>query len=110
MPQSAELWVPEHFYSEVFGSIRFLHVVAGRLSLQRAETAIDRLTRWHLRQAGLGSLIRPAWSYRHNMSGADALYVALAEHLGAGLLTDDLRLANAPTFPTAVQVLQLPVP
>lgn len=106
---SSELWVPEHFYSEVFASIRYLHVVDGRLTLQRAESAIDRLTRWHLRQVGLGPLIRPAWIYRHNMSGADALYVALAEHLGASLLTDDLRLANAPTFPAAVPVLRLPV-
>lgn len=109
VPEAAELWVPEHFYSEVFASIRYLHIVAGKLTLQRAEAAIERLTRWHLRQVGLGPLIRPAWAYRHNMSGADALYVALAEHLGAGLLTDDLRLANAPTFPATVPVLRLSV-
>ena len=73
------------------------------------EAAIERLTRLHLRQVGLGPLIRPAWAYGHNMSRADALYVALAEHLGAGLLTDDLRLADAPTFPATVPVLRLSV-
>ncbi len=109
VPAAAELWVPEHFYSEVFASIRYLHVVAGKLTVQRAEAAIERLTRWHLRQVGLVSLIRPAWAYRHNKSGADGLYVALAEYLGASLLTDDLRLANAPTFPTTVAVLRLSV-
>ena len=107
VPPTAELWIPEHFYAEVFGSIRYLHVVANALSLQRAEAAIERLTRWHLRQVGLGPLITAAWAYRHNMSGADALYVALAEHLGASLLTDDLRLANSPTFPATVPVLRL---
>ena len=93
----------------MFASIRYLHVVAGKLTLQRAEAAIERFTRWHLRQVGLGPLIRPAWAYGHNMSRADALYVALAEHLGAGLLTDDLRLADAPTFPATVPVLRLSV-
>lgn len=107
VPADGELWVPEHFYSEVFASIRYLHVVAGKVTLHRAEVAIERLTRWHLRQVGLGPLIRPAWAYRHNISGADALYVALAEHLGASLLTDDLRLANSPTFPVAVPLLRL---
>ena len=36
VPEAAELWVPEHFYSEVFASIRYLHIVAGKLTLQRA--------------------------------------------------------------------------
>jgi predicted nucleic acid-binding protein len=37
---------------------------------------------------------------------ADATYVALAEHLGGPLLTDDRRLANTPGLP--VQMLRLP--
>jgi predicted nucleic acid-binding protein len=37
---------------------------------------------------------------------ADAVYVALAEHLGADLLSDDIRLANTPGLP--VRVLHLP--
>ena len=43
------------------------------------------------------------------MSAADAIYVALAEELGAALLTDDHRLIGAPTFPQSVKVLQLPL-
>ena len=35
-------------------------------------------------------------------------YVALAEQLGASLLTDDHRLVQAPTFPSHVSVLRLP--
>jgi hypothetical protein len=53
-------------------------------------------------------LVRAAWSYRHNLTAADALYVVLAEQLGASLLTDDHRLTRAATFPLHVTVLQLP--
>ncbi len=35
------------------------------------------------------------WGWRHNMSPYDASYVALAEGLGATLVTSDLRLAKA---------------
>jgi predicted nucleic acid-binding protein len=38
-------------------------------------------------------LIEAAWAYRHNMTAADAIHVALAEHLGADFLTDDHKLA-----------------
>ena len=64
---------------------------------------------WHLRHASVAPLVPAAWSYRHNLTAADALYVALAEQLGASLLTDDHRLAQAPTFPSHVTVLRLPV-
>lgn len=37
----------------------------------------------------------------------DATYVALAEHLTAKLLTDDHKLANAPTL--SVPLLRLPI-
>jgi len=43
------------------------------------------------------------------MTAADALYVVLAEHLGADFLTDDHHLAESPTFPRGVKVLPLKV-
>jgi predicted nucleic acid-binding protein len=43
------------------------------------------------------------------MSAADAVYVALAEQLGAHLLTDDHRLIRTPSFPASVPVLQHPL-
>ncbi len=42
------------------------------------------------------------------MTAADALYVALAEHLDAAFLTADHSLVDGPTFPQHVQVLRLP--
>ncbi len=109
LPGDAELWVPEHFYVEVLGVLRHQSVVTHIISPDRAELAIDRLRRWHLRQAAVAPLVLPAWSRRYNMSAADAAYVALAEQLGASLLTDDHRLIRTPSFPSGVTVLQLPL-
>ncbi len=36
---------------------------------------------------------------RHDLTVADALYVAVALHAGAVLATADMRLANAPNLP-----------
>ncbi len=33
---------------------------------------------------------------RHNLTIADALYVVVAQHLGAPVVTTDLRLARSP--------------
>lgn len=109
LPNDAELWVPEHFYVEVLGVLRHQSVIARTIGPDRAELAVDRLRRWHLRQAAVAPLVLAAWSRRYNMSAADAVYVALAEQLGATLLTDDHRLISAPTFPSGVAVLQLPL-
>jgi len=109
LPRDAELWVPEHFYVEVLGVLRHQAVIAKTLAATRAEQAVDRLRRWHLRQAAVAPLVADAWSRRHNMSVADAIYVALAEQLDAALLSDDRRLIGAPMFPTSVKVLQLPL-
>lgn len=109
LPSNAELWVPEHFYVEVLGVLRHQSIITNIIDAARADQAVDRLHRWHLRQAAVAPLILPAWSQRHNMSVADAIYVALADQLGAALLTDDHRLVGAPTFPSGVTVLQLPL-
>jgi len=106
--EDSELWVPEHFFVEVIGVLRHQSVVSRTLPPSRADSAIDRLERWKLRRAAVSPLLAPAWARRHNMSAADAVYVALAEQLDAALLTDDLRLAGGPTFPRAVPVLTLP--
>lgn len=109
LPSDAELWVPEHFYVEVLGVLRHQSIIARTISSDRADVAVDRLRRWHLRQAAVAPLVLSAWLRRHNMSAADAVYVALAERLGATFLTDDHRLVDAPTFPPHVAVLQLPL-
>ncbi|WP_245570400.1 type II toxin-antitoxin system VapC family toxin [Microbacterium luticocti] len=45
-----------------------------------------------------------AWELRDNLSSYDAGYVALAEHLGAPLITGDARLAHASGVRCPVEV------
>jgi predicted nucleic acid-binding protein len=99
--------VPEHFYSEVLGALRW-QLLGHELTESQASVAVSRLGSWHLRHSSVASLVQAAWTYRHNLTAADALYVALAEQLGASFLTDDHRLVQAPTFPSHVPVLRVP--
>lgn len=48
----------------------------------------------------LGSRV---WQLRQNLSGYDASYVAVAEHVGAPLITLDSRLARAPGLRCAIE-------
>ena len=107
LPTDAVGWVPEHFYVEVAGVVRHQAVVARTLTEEAAEMVLGRLDRWHLRRAQPGPLITAAWRFRHNMTMADAVYVALAAELGGALLTDDHRLVNSPGFPANVRALTL---
>jgi len=68
--------------------------------------AIDELMAWPLRISQVRGLFADAWRLRANVTFADAIYVALADHLDAELLSDDIRLANTPGLP--VRVLHLP--
>jgi predicted nucleic acid-binding protein len=48
-------------------------------------------------------LLPRIWQLRHNLTAYDAAYVALAEALGAQLLTCDARLAGAPGHTAIVE-------
>ncbi|HEY0510908.1 MAG TPA: type II toxin-antitoxin system VapC family toxin [Thermoanaerobaculia bacterium] len=50
-------------------------------------------------------LVRRIWSLRENLTAYDAAYVALAEILGATLLTCDSRILRAPGHSVHVEVL-----
>jgi predicted nucleic acid-binding protein len=99
--------VPEHFFVEVSTVLRRWEL-NGVLKGNEAAQALDRLRHWPLRRAEVAPLLDAAWSYRHNMTVADALYVVLADRLNASLLTDDRNLANSPTFPAHVRRLTIP--
>jgi predicted nucleic acid-binding protein len=61
---------------------------------------------WPLRIAQVRGLLLTRGGSAPTVTFADALYVALADHLGADLLCYDRRLTNAPGLP--VRVLRLP--
>jgi predicted nucleic acid-binding protein len=79
---------------EVFSLIRRDHL-AGALDETAAALAVDDLRSWPGERYGHRALLERAWDLRHAVRGWDAAYVALAEVLGATLLTLDGRLARA---------------
>ncbi len=106
LPADAVPWAPETFYLEVGAVLRRWDLNA-ILTPDQISQALQQLVAWPLRVAQVRSLFADAWRHRKSLTFADATYVALAEHLGAEVLTDDHKLANAPTMP--VPVLRLPI-
>lgn len=51
------------------------------------------------RQVAVKSLLVEAWTLRHDLTIADAVYVACIARLGGSLVTADRRLAHAPGLP-----------
>lgn len=59
-----------------------------------------------IRRVPHDGLLARCWELRDNLTINDASYVALAELLGATLLTGDARLASAPGLRCQVEVLR----
>jgi len=76
----------------------------GRLDRTEAAQAVEDLEAWPGERFGHRLLLGRAWEMRGTVRGWDAMYVALAEALGAILVTTDRRLAAAagPTCPIEV--------
>lgn len=99
-----ELAAPELIDLEVPSVLRRL-LLGGHLSPERAEHALSDLLELPLRRAPHRPLLSRCWDLRENMTIYDASYVALAEELGAALLTADARLSRAPGLACEVEVL-----
>jgi predicted nucleic acid-binding protein len=92
-----EIWVPEHFYVETAATIRRLQL-SRQTTEERASIALSRLIGMPAHRVQIRPLLSEAWTLRHNITVADALYVVMAKHLRATLVTVDVNLANAPTL------------
>lgn len=105
LPSDAVPWVPEIFYVECGAVLRRWDLNAVLPPAQIAR-ATSELLAWPLRVTQVRGLFADAWRLRANITFADAMYVALAVHLGADVLTDDHRLTQTPSLP--VGTLHLP--
>lgn len=85
---------PEHWKAEVFSAVRGL-TLGGQLSEVFASRAVQRLPRLAIERVDLDGLLDDMWALRHEVSGYDAAYVALAEQRGLTLVTADAGLARA---------------
>jgi len=77
-------------------------LLKGLIDQPRAEDALARLLSMPVTVSRSSPLISEAWDYRNNLIVHDAVYVVLAKHLGAVLLTGDHKLAGAPNLPVQV--------
>ncbi len=88
------LAAPELVDLEVVSVLRRQHRV-GMLDHRRAGLAMTDLAALPMHRAAHLALLPRCWELRDNLTTYDAAYVALAEALGATLLTGDRRLARA---------------
>ena len=99
-----ELAAPELVDLEVTSALRGLLRV-GKVDVRRAGEALGDLRDLSLHRASHRELVTRCWELRDNLSVYDASYVALAEVLGATLVTTDARLSRSPQVMCAVEVL-----
>jgi predicted nucleic acid-binding protein len=95
-----------HLIDAEVGDVLWRHERQARLSEEEALLAV-RAARALVdhRYSHVGPLTELAWTWRHNLSFYDALYVALASLLDLPLITGDLRLSRAPDLPCAIELV-----
>jgi predicted nucleic acid-binding protein len=98
------LTAPELLDLEVASVLR-RQVASGAMAARRAGLALVDLADLPLQRVPHRGLIDRCWQLRDNVSIYDAAYVALAEAIGADLLTADGRLARAPGLKCRIEVL-----
>ena len=95
---------PHVIDAEVLGIVRRDHLL-GRLDSTGALQAVDDLRSWPGERYAHRSRLERAWELRDNVRTWDTLYVALAEALGATLLTLDRRLGRVEGLACVVEVV-----
>jgi predicted nucleic acid-binding protein len=85
---------PEHLLIEVMQSLRGRYLARENTAEQVAAVAAE-LPGIAFRKVELAPLLGRVWELKDNLTPDDAAYVAVAELLGAPLVTADLRLMRA---------------
>jgi predicted nucleic acid-binding protein len=88
-----ELWAPDLVHPESASALRKL-VRLEAIAAADAETAVENLVELPISIAGTAALMRDVWRMQAFLTPYDACYVALADVLGAELVTAERKLAN----------------
>jgi predicted nucleic acid-binding protein len=99
-----EIHVPHLFEIEVLSALR-RHMIR-RPSPQRSAQLVEDLTSMRLTRYPHTALLPRIWELRANITAYDAAYVALAETLGAPLITLDAKLSQVPGIRAAVELFE----
>ena len=91
--------------AEVVGIIR-RDLLLGRLDRTAAAQAVEDLRDWPGERYGHRLFLARSWELRERVRTWDAIYIALAEALGATLLTLDRRLGRVTGLECPVEVLE----
>jgi predicted nucleic acid-binding protein len=81
------------------------HERNGKVPASRAEGALRDLAAFPLRRHSHRRYLDRIWELRGNLTAYDAAYVALAEGLGATLLTRDAKLAASPGHGARIELV-----
>jgi predicted nucleic acid-binding protein len=77
----------------------------GEIDGKRGGSALDDLAVFPMRRYPHEVLLPRVWELRNNLTAYDAVYIALAEALGAPLLTRDRHLAGASGHRATVELV-----
>jgi predicted nucleic acid-binding protein len=94
---------PEHLTVEAFSAVRG-RWLGQKVSEERAHDAIAAIAATALDVVPVGPLLERMWELRHNASGYDAAYLAVAEALECALVTADARLGSVPDSRCEVRI------
>jgi predicted nucleic acid-binding protein len=94
-----------HFLDVEVAQVVRRYTAAGELNAERGREALADLADFPLLRYPHDFLLPRVWELRQNLTAHDAVYVALAEALGAPLLTRDRRLAAAPGHHVQVELV-----
>jgi predicted nucleic acid-binding protein len=103
-PTEETIHAPHLLDLEVIQAVR-RYERAGVVDSDRARWALEDLAALDVNRYPHDPMWERIWELRENLTAYDAAYVALAEALGAPLLTGDARIANAPGHRARVELL-----
>ncbi len=82
------------------------YVRQGDIEEERAQIALQHLAVLDLNRYAHSDFLPRIWALKENVTAYDAAYAALAEALGAILVTGDHHLAKAPGIRAEIEVLE----
>jgi predicted nucleic acid-binding protein len=80
------------------------YAIRGEISAARAERSLELFAQFPITRHSHEPLLARIWRLRENLTSYDAAYVALAEGLGAVLVTRDERIAKVKGHKASVEL------